>query len=311
MRGAFVYNAYLRGAKFSEPWLMFRDAAGAAGIRMVPVPNSDLALPVGDRDAVREAIGDVDFVVFWDKDVACAENLELCGHRVFNGSGCIGTCDDKALTHLALARAGVPSIPTVICPMAFSEYGSTEFADAAARRFGFPMVVKDRFGSFGEQVRMVGNIGELERELSGPYVPRVLQPYVECGGADIRVEVVGGRCVAAMARRAPEGDFRSNATIGGSLSPHVPTEEESELAIRAAEAVGADFAGVDIMVSDGSPVVCEVNSNAHLRNLLDCTGVDASAIIMGHIAGAVRGRRPAGSSTTPPTSGATGSSPTG
>ena len=36
------------------------------------------------------------------------------------------------------------------------------------------------------------------------------------------------------------------------------------------------------MTSDG-PAVCEVNSNAHLRNLLDCTGVDASEIILRHI----------------------------
>lgn len=291
MHGVFATNAYLEGRKFDEPWEMLSAAAGGLGISLSRMTNSELALPIGDADAVRKATGDADFVLFWDKDVACAENLEACGIRVFNPSGCVGVCDDKALTHLALARSGVPSIETVARPMAFGESDDEAFVDRMASRFGFPMVVKDRFGSFGEQVRLVGSEDQLKDLLTGPYVPRIVQPYIECGGRDVRVEVVGGRVVAAMARKAAPGDFRSNATIGGSISAHIPDEEEAELAIRACEAVGADFAGVDIMRAPEGPVVCEVNSNAHLRNLLSCTGIDASVPIMEHIAREV-GRRP-------------------
>ncbi|MDO5852997.1 MAG: RimK family alpha-L-glutamate ligase [Thermoplasmata archaeon] len=280
MRGAFVSSSYLHGAKFSQPREMFLDAAERAGIQLDCFGNADLAFPVGDAEAAKRVLGDADFVLFWDKDVRCARNLELCGYLVMNSAECIGTCDDKSLTHLALSGAGVPSIDTVSCPMSFGDYPGLGFLDAAESALGYPMVVKDCFGSFGEQVALARDRAELESLMAGPYRPRILQRYIECGGRDIRVEVVGGAAVAAMERRAPEGDFRSNATIGGTVSAHTPSAEEGELAVAACEAVGADFAGVDIIRAGDGPVVCEVNSNAHLMNLRGCTGIDVSDIIL-------------------------------
>lgn len=283
MRGAIVSNAYLAGTKFSEPADMLCSAAETMGIGMKRVTNADLFAAVGDGDAMSAAMGDPDFVLFWDKDIACARNLELCGFRVFNRPGCIGICDDKALTHLALLEAGVPSIETFVCPMSFSEYVGTPFLDEAAEALGFPMVVKDRMGSFGQQVRLAQDIGSLRAMFSGPYVPRIVQRYIECSATDIRVEVVGGDAVAAVERHGPPGDFRSNTTIGGRMSRYDPTPEEVNLALEASQAVGADFCGVDIIRSPEGPVVCEVNSNAHIRNLRDCTGRDVSYDILHHI----------------------------
>ena len=283
MRGLFVSNAYLEGEKHRQPWEMMLSSARRAGIGLDMMTNANLMLPAGDREKLRRIAGDPDFVIFWDKDVRCAANLEACGMRVFNASECIRVCDDKWLTHLALASAGVKSIETLSCPLSFYAYPDLGFLGRAEDILGFPMVVKDCFGSFGMQVSLVRDMEELERAFSGPYVPRILQRYVECGGRDVRVEVVGGEAVAAMERQAPEGEFRSNATLGGSIVGRSPTIEEAEIAVRACEAVGADFAGVDIIMTSDGPAVCEVNSNAHLRNLLDCTGVDASEIILRHI----------------------------
>lgn len=289
MRGTFVSNAFLRGGKFEEPAQMFSRAASDAGIGLECVTNLDLTVPIGDANAVRGVIGDADFILFWDKDVRCASNMELCGFPVFNGSDCIATCDDKSATHIALEKHCIPSIETITCPLSFSEYSDLSFLDRAIGLLGLPMVVKDCYGSFGQQVHLARTREELASLLGGPFVPRILQKYIECNGTDIRVEVVGGRAVAAMRRAAPEGDFRSNATIGGTIAACEPAEDVEELAIRACEAVGADFAGVDIIVTDDCPVVCEVNSNAHLRNLLDCTGIDVSPMILDHVARAVRG----------------------
>ena len=67
------------------------------------------------------------------------------------------------------------------------------------------------------------------------------------------------------------------------MAKYVPTEEEAILAIDAAAAVQADFAGVDIINSPEGPVVCEVNSNAHITNLKNATGIDVSDNIIRHI----------------------------
>lgn len=288
MKGVIVSNGFMSSEKFSQPVDMLCRAADDMGIRMKRISNDMLAVPIGDGDALTDVVGDADFVIFWDKDVRAATNLELCGHRLFNPSECIRICDDKSLTHLALCRNSIPSIETISLPIAFNGYTDLGFADRLSSRFGYPMVVKDCFGSFGEQVRKVEDRESLIGLLSGPYIPRIAQRYVETGAEDIRVEVVGEDVVASVLRHGPPGDFRSNCTIGGRMENHELSEECAELAIRASEAVGADFCGVDILFDDGRPLVCEVNSNAHIRNLADCTGHDVSYDILRHIAESLR-----------------------
>jgi glutathione synthase/RimK-type ligase-like ATP-grasp enzyme len=100
----------------------------------------------------------------------------------------------------------------------------------------------------------------------------------------VRLQVVGDRVVAAMLRQSAT-DFRANVSAGGHMSPFSPPASFVDLAVRAARAVGADFAGVDLLFGAGEqPMVCEVNSNAHMRNIEQCTGVDVPAAIADHIA---------------------------
>ncbi|MFP3648624.1 RimK family alpha-L-glutamate ligase, partial [Paraburkholderia sp. SIMBA_054] len=85
-------------------------------------------------------------------------------------------------------------------------------------------------------------------------------------GRDIRVNIVGGKVVAAMKRQS-DTDFRANITNGGRAFPVELTPEQQQLAIDAAEAVGAVFAGVDLLYGpNGQTLVCEVNAAAHIRN---------------------------------------------
>ena len=144
--------------------------------------------------------------------------------------------------------------------------------------------MKESFGSFGQQVYLVNNKSELTKkvkELEGK--PFLFQEYIgESKGKDIRLQVVGNRVVASMYRYS-EDDFRANITNGGHMKAYEPTSQEIELAICAAGAVGADFAGVDLLFGKDGPLVCEVNSNAHFINILKCTGVDTSMEIMKYI----------------------------
>ncbi|MGN0137151.1 MAG: RimK family alpha-L-glutamate ligase [Candidatus Methanomethylophilaceae archaeon] len=281
MRGTMVVNGFLRGGKFGEPAEMMSAAADRLGIGLDIVTNDRLPLMVDTSERM-----DTDFVLFWDKDVRAAMLLERTGSPVFNSSECIRICDDKSLTHIALSKNNVPSIPTMISPMTFDGIGYTDlsFLDGAEDSFGYPMVVKDCFGSFGQQVHLAHDREELE-SLFYDARPRIVQRYVECGSSDLRLEVIGGEVVVSVSRKGRDGDFRANTTIGGVMSVHQPSEDEKELALKASEAVGADFCGVDILYMDGEPVVCEVNSNAHMKNLRNCTGIDVSDMILEHIIG--------------------------
>lgn len=276
-----MVNGFLRGGKFGEPTEMMSAAADRLEIGLDIVTNDRLPLMVDTSERM-----DTDFVLFWDKDVRAAMLLERTGSPVFNSSECIRICDDKSLTHIALSKNNVPSIPTMVSPMTFDGIGYTDlsFLDGAEDSFGYPMVVKDCFGSFGQQVHLAHDRKELE-SLFCDARPRIVQRYVECGSSDLRLEVIGGEVVVSVSRKGRDGDFRANTTIGGVMSIHQPSEDERELALKASEAVEADFCGVDILYMDGEPVVCEVNSNAHMKNLRNCTGIDVSDMILEHIIG--------------------------
>jgi ribosomal protein S6--L-glutamate ligase len=74
-----------------------------------------------------------------------------------------------------------------------------------------------------------------------------VQEYIaEAKGCDIRCLVVGNEVVAAIERRAKEGDFRSNLHRGGMASVAQISDEEREMAIKATQTLGLDVAGVDI-----------------------------------------------------------------
>ena len=281
MNGAVVINGYLKGSSFEEPADMIIAAAERRNIGIRRFYNSELSFPIGDTELMAKTLHDVDFVVFWDKDVNLAKNLEVCDMPVFNCSECIRLCDDKSLTHLVLADWGVPSIKTLASPMTFGNRYD-DWIDKVMVTFQYPFVAKDCFGSFGQQVRIVRDRADLEKELSSP-IPKIFQEYIECNGEDQRLEVVGNKVVAAVKRKAPEGDFRSNVSNGGTMSKYEPTEQEKLLAIDAANAVEADFCGVDIIRTEKGPVVCEVNSNAHIKNLYNATGIDVSDHILAHI----------------------------
>lgn len=102
---------------------------------------------------------------------------------------------------------------------------------------------------------------------------------------------MGDKAVAAMYRFSENGDFRANITNGGSMRAYQPAPEECALAVRAVKALGLDFAGVDLLFGNGgqdcADIVCEVNSNAHFKNMYDCTGVNAAECIMGYICSAL------------------------
>ena len=97
--------------------------------------------------------------------------------------------------------------------------------------------------------------------------------------------MVGDKVIAAMLRENAN-DFRANITNGGTATDYTDKVSSAwkQMALDACRVLGLDFAGVDILFGpDDEPVLCEVNSNAHFKNLYDCTGINAAEAIMEHI----------------------------
>jgi len=282
--GLMVVNAFLRTTKFDDLYHILLASAQKAGMALDVMTNAELCCKLDSP-----MLDSYDYVIFWDKDVQLAMQLEARGMRLFNCAQSILWCDDKALTYLKLKQAGVPMPRTILAPKTFPAVGypHLSFLKEAAEQLGFPMVVKECFGSFGQQVYLAQNEEELHAlvsRLAG--TPLLFQELIqESYGRDVRINVVDGRVVASMHRRSTDGDFRSNLTRGGAMEACIPTEAQQAIAIRAAEALGLDFAGVDVLFGKDGPIICEVNSNPHFKTTLECTGVNMADEIMRHIAG--------------------------
>ena len=270
MKGILVVNHFLNNEKFNELHSVLISSAKKAGIELDIKTNLELETEKAECD----------FVLFWDKDVNLARALENSGMRVFNSSSAIELCDDKAKTYLALD--GVVAQPeTIIAPLSFFDCDYRTFAEKAVERLGLPVVFKECFGSFGEQVYLCNSVDEVLSHITSK--PFLLQKYIEANGTDVRIEVIGGECVGAV-KRVNEHDFRSNITNGGRAFAYQPTEKEKALAIKACKVLGLDFGGVDIINSE---FVCEVNSNAHIVNLKNATGIDSAKMIFKYIMGKI------------------------
>lgn len=284
-----VVNAFLRATKYDDIYRILLHSAEECGITLAVMTNAELCCIV-DSEAFDPSI--FDFVLFWDKDIHLATQLQQRGLPVFNSPESILRCDDKGLTYLCLKETGIPMPRTILAPKTYPAvgYSAIDFVDDAAKALGFPLILKECFGSFGQQVYLFQDVEALRAKvLSLQGTPLLFQSLVtESIGRDTRINVVGGRVVASILRRSTDGDFRSNLTLGGLMEPYTPTAEEADLALEAARRLGLTFAGVDVLFGKDGPILCEVNSNAHFKTTLACTGVNMATEIVRHILDVLR-----------------------
>ena len=205
--------------------------------------------------------------------------LENRGLRVVNSPRAIERSVDKFYTTTLLHDAGLLVPETVVCER-------VEDAMAAVRSMG-DVVIKPIFGSLGHGMVRVSDpdvalrvVRALDQIRSVFYVQRA----IDHSGRDLRVFVVGGRVLGAIERRAPAGEWRTNVAIGGSATAVDISPEVERVALRAAAAVGADYAGVDVLPArDGALYVLEVNGIPGWEGLQQATGLDVAAAIVEHL----------------------------
>ena len=283
-----IVNHFVESSKFSDLYRLLEMSFRHRGVILEVRTACDIMPVVNERKRVEDLPRKM---VFWDKDVILAKHFESIGVELFNSANAIEVCDNKALTALVLSKAGVGMPLTVSAPKTFEGvgYSKVDFIARAADLLKYPMVIKEVYGSFGHQVYCAADYDaacEIVRKIG--YKDFIFQEFVaSSAGRDVRINMVGGRYVAAMLRENSH-DFRSNISNGGTMAQYEPSMEEIDIAVKAVQAIGLDFAGVDVMFGpNGMPLICEVNSNPHFRSTLDCTGVN----IADYIADLVIGRQ--------------------
>src|SRR5262245_2600354 len=181
--------------------------------------------------------------------------LQREGVRVINSPLALLSAHDKLSTALLLGRAGVEQPRTA------------HVREVAVPAFPGPYVVKPRYGSWGRDVYLCHDEGELRKRLDRIRRRRwfrrhgaLVQALVEPTGCDLRVVVAGGKVVGAIERVAMPGEGRTNVALGAVRRPVEASPAARALALRAVAALGIDLAGVDITSdAEGRSYVLEIN----------------------------------------------------
>ena len=209
---------------------------------------------------------------------AVLRQFEMMGVYPLNESVAITRSRDKLRSLQLLARKGIGLPVTVFA------HRTSQADDILNMLGGAPVVIKLLEGTQGIGV-VLGETPAAAKSMiqafGGLKANILVQEFIkEAGSQDIRCLVVGDRVVAAMMRQGAEGDFRSNLHRGGSAQPIKITPEERSTAVRAANIMGLNVCGVDLLRSNHGPVVMEVNSTPGLEGVEKATGIDVAGKII-------------------------------
>jgi tetrahydromethanopterin:alpha-L-glutamate ligase len=212
--------------------------------------------------------------------------LRELGVMVWNDARAIERCVDKSATSFLLARSGIPTPDTWAVQ-------SREAACAIVAREAAhgPLVLKPLFGSQGRGLRLIRTPDELPEPdaIAGVYYLQRFIGVERDGFHDFRLLVSHGRVVAAMMRHSKE--WITNIKRGGRPVAMVANDDTRALAVRAAAAVGADLAGVDILYDrDERASVLEVNSMPAWSGLQKVTTARIAGILAADLVAALDAR---------------------
>jgi len=195
-------------------------------------------------DAVIPRIGSA--ITFYG--TAALRQFELLGSYPLNESVAITRARDKLRSLQLLARQGID------LPITGIAHSPDDTSDLIEMVGGAPLVVKLVEGTQGIGVVLAETRQAAESVIDafrGLNAHILVQEYIqEAKGRDIRCLVVG---------------------------------DEREIALLAAQTLGLDVAGVDILRADRGPLVMEVNASPGLEGIEKTTGIDIAGKMIGWI----------------------------
>jgi RimK family alpha-L-glutamate ligase len=261
----------------------FRDLTARIGLKAEVSAKAADVLKELDAIIVRPVgRGSLEEIIF---RMDLLHRLERLGMFILNSASAIEKSVDKYYALALLEEAGLP-VPRTI---------AAEDADAALKAFqelGGDVVVKPIFGSRGIGSTRVSDIDVAERifrALRFHHQIMYLQEFIPHGNHDLRILVLGGKAIASMRRVADS--WKTNVSLGASPTTYTPPKKVKELAVKAAEIVGCELAGVDILESEKSPLIIELNSQPGWKGLQSVTSLNIADSIVKYVLYRSKGRR--------------------
>jgi len=196
---------------------------------------------------------------------------------VFNPATAIEHTVDKARTSLRLHLAGLNT------PKTWSTENKTLARKIAQQQFenGITLVIKPLFGCMGKGIEKITTLDQfdaIQAVGNAFYMQEYISPFEQDQWQDWRLMVIDNKVCAAMSRRSQH--WITNFAQGAECFSTTVTEEMEQLAIKATQAVQADYAGVDLIRNqDGSYTVLEVNSVPAWKGLFQATGINAATFL--------------------------------
>jgi hypothetical protein len=171
-------------------------------------------------------------------------------------------CANKFTTAITLQKNKIPTPRTALVT-------NLQSVEVAMKEIGgsYPVIAKTITGAEGIGVMKVESEDSLRSVLQGLWkhdAEIILQEYKDIE-YDVRTLVLDGEIIASMKRISGKGkkgkDFRTNKSLGNETEPYELSDEEKKVVLKAHEASGCYYSGVDTMISGGKVYVIEVNGS--------------------------------------------------
>lgn len=291
MKGAIIVNGYFSNEATIYQAERLVSEFNKLGVKIDVIKSNEIITSIkgGNACVNHNLLDGASFVIYLNKDRYQAELLQSAGYKLFNSYESIVNCDDKMLTFVKLVGNGVNMPYTISSPIMYSENDDKLFLDKVESELGYPIIVKNVYGSMGRTVYKADNRSELDKYfVQLRMTPHIYQQAIKPLGEDTRVIVVGGKVVGAI-KRSSKTDFRSNVELGGTATAVTISDSVKNLCERVANILDLDYAGIDVLSDGKTNYICEVNSNAFFSGMEKATGINIAYAYATHVLNKVNG----------------------
>lgn len=204
---------------------------------------------------------------------------------LINKPDAIMVARDKWRSLVELLKHGLPVPETIITENPFS---AKRFVEKHGKA-----VFKPLMGSLGLGSTLVADPDiafHITRTMFNLNLPSYYQVYIEKPGYDFRVFVVGDQVIGAMKRYGISWKTNISQGARGEKISEKDYPEVYHLGLKAAKALGLDYAGIDIVYDSFNDkyYIIEVNAFPQWKGLKAATGVDPAVHIIRHLVNIIK-----------------------